>query len=453
MTELLERYLAPGETWGKLCERTAGLMQYEDERKEIFEQLYEMRFLPNSPCLVNGGRSKNLMACHLIHVPDDIDGIFNANRWAATIFKSGGGVGVELSELSPYGTALKYAPMGIASGPVSFMEVFNTTAQVVMEGGLRRAAMMATLNAKHPDIEKFIACKTEDGRLKNFNISVTVDAGPNKIPMALWDRLIKQAHFNGEPGIVFLDRINQDNPTLHDFGLIKGVNACSETAMYDMGSCCLASVVLPNVIENFGKWDRLKRTVGLMVRFLNRIIDVNHYPLPQIAKMTKRDRRIGIGVMGWADLLERERIPFVSQTAKDLANEICHTIFTTANQESVELAKRDGGYLPGRRRNATLMAIAPTGHISRLAGVSPSIYPPYEVSLRMTLEEHLNHIMSWNAVDNGISYTVCFPNDAPVKVVDGIYREAWERRLKSISCYRDGSREGQPLCKLDGTCG
>jgi ribonucleoside-diphosphate reductase alpha chain len=452
--DLLSRYLAPGETWERLCERVSGIMQYEDERKEIFEQLYDKRFLPNSPCLINASRpgGRNLMACHLLHIPDSIEGIFNAVRWAATIFKSGGGIGIELSDLSPQGTPLKYAPNGAASGPVSFLKVFNSTSQAMMVLGIKHPGMMATLNTNHPDIEQFITCKTADGKLSNFNISVTLDRGPSGVPLKLWDKIVELAHLNGEPGVVFLDNVNSDNPTLEDFGSIKGVNTCSEVPLYNFGSCCLASVVLPNAIENLGDWSRLNKTVRLMTQFLNRVIDVNHYPLPQIAQATRRDRRIGIGVIGWSDLLEREEIPFVSNDAKRLANEICRVIFNAANDESIELANKDGGYLLGRRRNAVLMAIAPTGHISKVAEVSPSIYPPYDLALTMTPQQHLDHICSWDAVDNGISYTVCFQNNAPEKTVDEIYRGAWERGLKSISCYRDGSREGQPLCKLDGNC-
>ncbi len=451
---LLERYLAPGEDWNKLCERVSGIMQYQASREEVYSALQSKQWLPNSPCLVNAGRpgGRNLMACHLLHIPDSIYGIFKANLHAAQIFKAGGGAGVELSKLSPSGSSLTYAPRGVASGPVSFMRIFDTTAQVVMEGGLRRAAIMATLNAKHPDIEKFITCKTKDGELSNFNISVTLDEGPYALKDDLWHKLITQAHMNGEPGLVFLDNINENNPTLNDFGIIEGINACGELPLYNFGSCVLASLVLPNVIKKLGNWSKLIKSVKMMVRFLNRVIDINNYPLPQIAQATRRDRRIGIGVMGWADLLRREKIPFVSQTANELASEICHTIYKAAAAESQKLADRDGGYLPGRRRNATLLAIAPTGHISRLAEVSTSIYPDYEVGLKMSPSEHLDAIAAWDKIDNTISYTVCYPNDASLQVVDDVFCGAWERGFGSISVYRDGSRPNQPLCKIEGDC-
>ncbi len=451
--KFLDKYLAPGENWEKLCERVAGIMQYEDERQIVKEALLHKQWLPNSPCLVNAGRpgGRNLMACHLIEVGNSIHEIFLANLYSAEIYKSGGGLGIELSELSPSGTQLKYAPTGIASGPVSFMKVFDTTAQVVMEGGLRRAAIMATLNANHPDIDKFIACKTEDGELSNFNISVTLDDGPHNIPQKLWKKIINQAHMNGEPGIVFLDNINSENPTLHDFGRIIGVNACSEVPLYDMGSCVLASLVLPNVISSLGDWNELTKSVEMMVRFLNRVIDVNPYPLPQIAQATRRDRRIGIGVMGWSDLLKREGIDFASQTANNLAKKICGTMLVAADNESWRLAKSEGGYLPNRRRNATLLAIAPTGHISRIAGVSPSIYPDYGIGLKMTPDQHLDAVAAWDWVDSAISYTVCYPHGNDESTVDNVFKGAHERGLKAISCYRDQSRANQP-CSIEGDC-
>jgi len=450
---LLTKYLAPREDWNRLCDRVSGIMTYQEGKEIVFRQLLEKKWLPNSPTLVNAGRAggRNMMACHLLHVPNSIHGIFNTNKYASLIFKSGGGLGLELSELSPSGTELRYAPQGKASGPVSFMRVFNTTAQVVMEGGLRRAAIMATLNASHPDIELFIKAKTTDGDLKNFNISVTLDSGPDGADIKLWHKIIECAHNNGEPGVIFLDNTNRDNPTLRDFGPIKGANACSEIPLYDMGSCVLASIVLPNVIDKLGNWFALRNSVKTVVQFLNRVIDMNHYPLPQIAQATRMDRRIGIGVMGWADLLKRHGIPFASKEANSLATEICQSIYESADEESWALAEKDGGYLPNRRRNATLMAIAPTGHISRLAGVSYSIYPEYGEGLRLTPEQHLDAIKAWEFVDNAISYTVCYPYDTELSIVDEIYRGAWERGLKAISVYRDGSRKGQP-CTTEGSC-
>ena len=453
--DLLKKYFAPGEDWARLSERVSGIMQYRHEREAVEDALRKKLWLPNSPTLINAGRpgGRNLAACHLLHVENSIEGIFEANKNSATIYKSGGGLGLELSALSPAGSSLKYAPQGKASGPVSFMKVFDVTAQVVMEGGLRRAAIMATLNVEHEDILRFIVCKEYDGALSNFNISVTLNDGPGEVPSKVWNAIVNHAHFNGEPGMVFLDNANGDNPTLDDFGRYIGCNACAEIFMYHAGSCILGSLVLPNVIEKLGDWSLLKQNTRLLTRFLNRVIDVNHYPLAAIAQQTRKVRRIGVGVMGWATLLKREKIPFVSADALALASEIAQNIYQSADMESWELAKVNGGYLPRRRRNATVMAIAPTGHLARLAGVSHSIYvDDYAEGLEMSVEQHLDHVAVWQRwVDNAVSYTISFPHDAPVEVVDRAFRGAHERGLKAMSVYRDGSREGQP-CKAEGVC-
>ena len=452
--DLLKKYFAPGEDWGRLSERVSGIMQYRREREAVEDALKRKLWLPNSPCLINAGRpgGRNLAACHLLHVENSIEGIFEVNKNCAEVFKSGGGIGLELSALSPAGTSLRYAPQGSASGLVSFMKIFDITAQVVMEGGLRRAAILASLNVEHEDILRFIVCKEYDGMLNNFNISVTLDDSPGRVPARVWDAIVNHAHFNGEPGVVFLDNMNNDNPTLVEFGRIEGVNACAEIGLYDNGSCVLGSLVLPNVIEKLGDWSLLRENAKLLTRFLNRVIDVNHYPLAAIAQQTRKVRRIGIGVMGWATLLKRERIPFVSADALALTSDIVQTIYHVADEESWNLAKVDGGYLPRRRRNATVMAIAPTGHLARLAGVSHSIYNDYAEGLTMSVEQHLDHVAAWQGwVDNGVSYTISFPHDAPVEVVDRAFRGAHERGLKAISVYRDGSREGQP-CKIEGAC-
>lgn len=880
MNNLLEKYFAPGEDWARLSERVSGIMQYRDEREIVEDALRRKLWLPNSPTLINAARTggRNLAACHLLHIDNSIAGIFEAVKECATITKSGGGLGLELSALSPVGSSLRYAPQGKASGPVSFLKVFDVTAQVVMEGGLRRAAIMATLNVEHEDILRFIKCKEEDGALSNFNVSVTLDDGPGRVPLQVWNAIVNHAHFNGEPGMVFLDNVNNDNPTLSDFGPIYGINACvtgdtlvavadgrdavpikelakqgedvplycqgpdgivvrmgrhprktgsnapilkvtlndgsnirvtpdhnfmlrdgtyrlakdlqvgdnlmplykyqyvnrqaywaihlnapsnhvawapehrliaeyhldkklhppdyvvhhkdydglnnrwnnleilsadkhnqlhrdrmlgsnnpmrdgwwnqlseeakqvhrdkmsklvsgssnpmfgrhhseetrrkigrlaksrmtperrehmrqtmrdwfsihgsdhlkgdrierlevpcdhcgttiriipsllaykratnqfgkifccrscaqwwrakntsqvrcsteqilrwgtqyleekgelptndnweiwrkshpnvcsretirqrfggirpfnkaieqqnhtvvsvesygiadvynitvdehhnlayitnlndqtpsgrlrisgivtkncAEIGLYNHGSCILGSLVLPNVIKKLGDWSLLRKNARLLTRFLNRVIDINHYPLVAIAQQTRKVRRIGVGVMGWATLLKREGIPFVSDVALSLASDIAWNIYDAADAESWGLADVDGGYLPRRRRNATVMAIAPTGHLARLAGVSHSIYiDDYAEGLKMSVEQHLDHVAAWQErVDNGVSYTVSFPGDAPTDVVDRAFRGAHERGLKAISVYRDGSREGQP-CKVEGEC-
>lgn len=451
----LDKYLRVGEIgWRDIADRVSGIMTYRDGREEVYEALLNKRFLPNSPALINAGApgGRNMAACHLILVPDSISGIMDAAKWCALIFKSGGGVGIDLSNLSPSGTELRYAPRGIASGPVSFMEIFNTVGGAVMEGGLRRAAIMGTLSVNHPDIVQFIKCKNEDRELSNFNVSVTIDNGPNSVPKSIWSVIIDQAYRNGEPGVVYLDNINCVNPTLQELGPIRSVNACSEVPLYPFGSCILASLVLPNVVENLGDWTMLGETARLAVRFLDRVIDRNYFPLNEIAQVSRQTRDIGVGVMGWETLLDREGILFTSNTALQLASDIGHVISVETNKESQLLALKSGEYLKGKkRRNRTTTAIAPTGHISRIAGVSQSIYPTYATQLQMTAEQHVKLVAAWQLhVDNGISYTICF-KDKSRGFVDKVYRLAYERLLKSMSVYQDGSRANQP-CTL-GDCG
>lgn len=455
MDQLIQKYLAPGEkTWSDISNRVSGIMQYEDDRHEVFNALEDKKFIPNSPTLISANKSggRNLMACHVIHVEDSISGILDAARQAAEIFKSGGGIGFELSGISPRGSQLNYTPGGVASGPVSFMKIYDTLASVILEGGLRRAAMMATLNVNHADINRFIACKQADGELSNFNISVTLDKGPTDIDNRTWKLLCQNAYNNGEPGIIFLDHINMDNPLLDYLGPIIAVNACSEQPLYNYGSCCLGHVVLPAVIKKLGDYSELERVVELGIKFLNRVIDVNHFPLHQFAQVARDIRNIGLGVMGWADLLEANGIPFVSKDALDLADEIGEVLYTKAVKVSRKLAETEGGYRRGKRRNSFLTTIAPTGHTSRLVGVENSIYPPYAIGMRMTPDEHLNHVAVWQGwIDSAISYTISFPNDAPINIVDAIFRGAYERGIKVMSVYRNGSRVGQP-CSIEGDC-
>lgn len=451
---LLDKYFVAGEDWPMLCDRVSGIMAYKNEREPLYRALVSKQIMPSSPVLLNARRrdGRNLMACHVIHVPNSIVGIMEAAKWSAQVFKSGGGIGLDFSALSPRGTKLSYSA-GEASGPVPFMGIFNALAEVVMVCGLRRPAMMATLNVStHQDALEFIGAKTEDGQLSNFNISVTVNGGPDSVEPKVWQAICDRAYDNGEPGIVFLDNINDKNPLLKSHGRIIAVNACSEQPLYDFGSCTLGHVVLPKVVTKLGDYARLREMARLLARLLDRVIDINYYPLPQIAEVARDIRNIGIGVMGWYNLLVANGIPFVSRDALILADEIGREIYRAANEESWALAKEKGGYRPGKRRNSFLTTIAPTGHTALLAGVEHSINPPYDLGLKMTPDQHLDHVAAWQIhTDSAISYTISFLNNAPTNIVDHIFRGAHERGLKAIAVYRDGSREGQP-CSADGTC-
>lgn len=453
--DLLNKYLAPGEeTWLDIADRVGGTMPHSEFREEAIRTIGQKLFIPNSPALVWAGREggRSVMACNVLHVENSIPGIMKAVSDSAMVFKAGGGIGLDFSSLSPAGTPLKYSRDGVATGPVSFMQIFDSVAQAIKEGGLRRAAMMATLNSDHRDIMRFIRCKATDGKLRNFNISVTVDAGPRSVKAGVWEAICQNAYNNGEPGMVFLDHVNADNPLRDELGDMIAVNACAEVPGYDRGTCCLGHIVLPHVIKKLGDWAELERIARFGVRFLDRMIDINHYPLPLFAERARDIRGIGVGVMGWADLLKANGVPFASSVALELTEQIGCTIARATENESRRLAKRSGGYRPGRRRNAFLRSIAPTGHTSRLAGVESSIYPDYTTGLRMTATEHLDHIAAWQRwIDNSISYTISFSENAPTEIADRIFRGAHARGLKAISMYRNNSRAGQP-CVVDGTC-
>lgn len=453
---LIDKYLAPGETcWADIAERVAGIMTKKSEREEVERAIESKKFIPNSPALVFGnlGGSRNMMACHVLEVPNSIEGIMDTAKTAALVFRSGGGVGYELSALSPHGTSLNYAPSGVASGPVSFLKIFNAVAQTVMEGGLRRAAQMATLNVQHPDIERFIRCKEKDGVLKNFNLSVTItEGGPRAVKKRDWDGIVHHAWHNGEPGVAYLDNINKDNRLLGTHGPIKGLNACAEQPLHDQGSCCLGHVVLPHVVTKIGDWAEVNRVARLATRFLDRVIDINHYPTSAIASHARDVRRIGVGVMGFYDLCQKVDIPFTSSAALQLADELGYVLYKAVHLESWKLAEEKGGYAPDKRRNSSLTTIAPTGHTSRLAGVENAIYAPYDLALKMTPEEHLKLVAAWQPyIDSAISYTFNFGEDTEPADIDRLFRQAYHKGIKVMSVYRDGSRSDQP-CSAKGTC-
>lgn len=455
MTNLLNKYLAKGENWERLCDRVSGIMMYRNQRDELYELLVQKKFIFNSPALVNGhrGGGRSMMACNLLQVGNSIDEITESAAQAATIFKGGGGVGLDFNDLSPAGTELAYTTQGIATGPVSFMSIHNAVADAIQEGGLRRAAMMGTLSVTHQDALLFIRAKDKEGQLENFNLSLTYPGGPDSAPPGLFEEHCKHAWATGEPSIIYLDIANKDNPVRDhpDFGEYRSANACAELNLFPFEPCVLGHLVLPNLIQKLGDYAELDRVCRAGVRALDRVIDINPYGLSEIAQMARALRRIGLGVCGWDTLLQRERIPFNSPDALQLADEIGRVRHFVAENESWKLANEFGGYLTGRRRNVSLTVIAPTGHVAELASVSKSIYPEsYAEQLKMSVDQHLNHVAAWQKwTDNAISYTVCFPNDAPASIAEAIFRGAYERELKAIAMYRDGSRENQP-CNVDG---
>ncbi|BDG01741.1 adenosylcobalamin-dependent ribonucleoside-diphosphate reductase [Anaeromyxobacter oryzae] len=380
---------------------------------ERFEaRLSALEFLPNSPTLMNAGRPHGqLAACFVLPVDDDLAAIFDALKWAALIHQSGGGTGFSFSRLRPRGDVVK-TTHGVASGPVSFMRVYDAATEIIKQGGVRRGANMAVLAADHPDVLEFVDAKRGPG-LENFNVSVAApdalfraaDAGA---PWALrhprtgalvrtldartlLDRIALAAWESGEPGLVFLDRVEAANPT-PDLGRFEAVNPCGEQPLLPFEACTLGSVNLSRFVRGGAvDWDGLAGCVRDGVRFLDDVLDVNVWPLPQIADVSGRNRKIGLGVMGWADLLVALGIPYDAPEALALAGEVAGFVQREAHAASEALAAVRGAF-PGfatsalaragaaPRRNATVTTIAPTGTLALIAGCSSGVEPLFALA-------------------------------------------------------------------------
>jgi ribonucleoside-diphosphate reductase alpha chain len=494
------------EDWKGLCTRVCTAVAGAEENgdaekwaKSFFDMMYNLDFLPNSPTMFNAGKEKGLLsACFTLDVEDNMVSIMKGVTDAAMIFKHGGGVGLNFSALRPEGDYIK-STGGTSSGPVSFMRMFDTMTEVVKQGGKRRGALMGLLNVDHKDIEKFISAKSREGNLSNFNISVGISdefmykvRNKDEAALALWSKIVDGAYNNGEPGILYMDTVNATNPVPH-MGKIKSSNPCGEFLFVPYGSCNLGSINLANMVK--GKeidWDKLEKTIRYATRFLDNVITINWYPLPEIKDTTHKTRPVGLGIMGFADLLLKLECRYDSADAIDYAQEIMEFVREKAYDESANLGKEKGNFPEFKKtelskkyetlRNCFLTVIAPTGTLSLIAGCSSGIEPNFSWHTEMhridtVMEEYhplamkylkakekLPHYFvtaeeispEWHIrmqaafqsyTDSAISKTINMPNSATKEDVAKAYMLAWELRCKGITVYRAGSRDKEVLVK------
>jgi ribonucleoside-diphosphate reductase alpha chain len=400
------------EDWEKLCRRVSKAVSKNDKKKEqdYFDLMYNLRFLPNSPTLMNAGTEMGaLSACFVIPIKDNLISIMDAVKNAALIHQSGGGTGFDFSELRTSGSSVK-STQGVASGPISFMKIFNEATEQVKQGGKRRGANIALLRVDHPDILDFIICKQDTDKLINFNISVAITdkfmkalandkdydlIAPNTGEIVksisakkVFDSIIKNAWNNGEPGLVFINTMNKTNI----YGEIRGVNPCSEQPLLPYESCDLGSINLSKYMsfDSFGDsngvfdWSYLERSIRIAVRFLDDVISVNKFPLEIIKDKTEKTRKIGLGIMGLADVFIKMKIPYGSKKSFQIAEKIMKFIDDISKNESEKIGKEMGLCLATKelklkRRNLYTTTIAPTGTISMIADCSSGCEPLYAI--------------------------------------------------------------------------
>jgi len=489
----------------------------EKWENRYFQAMMARDFMPNSPTLTGADRGLCLSACFVLPVEDSLEKIFETVKNAALVHKEGGGTGFDFSRIRPQGSFVKKT-QGIASGPVSFLKVIDAGTEAVKQGGTRRGANMGVLRVDHPDIKEFITMKLDGQTAQNFNISVAVtnsfiealkndteydlvdprtgDVIWKENAKAIFDMIVDSAWKNGDPGLILIDNVNEKNPTRQQ-GPIRATNPCGEQPLHDYEACNLGSINVANYFKvdspDLFDWDRFKETIHMGVRFLDDVIDVNIYPLKQIGKMAKDNRRIGLGIMGFADLLIKMKVKYDTEEAKDIGKKIVKFLKAEATRASAQLAEEKGNfpniensiYNGKKMRNATVLTIAPTGTISRIAGCSSSIEPIFAFETISKIldgeirdfhslyrewidshpgepmpdyfitasdimpEDHIKmQAVFQEYVDSAVSKTINFPNEATREDIASAYMMAFDMGVKGITVYRDGCRAVQVLNKI-----
>lgn len=448
-------------------------------QQAFFDIMASFEFLPAGRTLNNAGTKQNQLAnCFVLPVEDSIEGIFDAIKWTALVHQSGGGTGFNFTRLRPSGDAVTKSAGGFATGPVSFMKIFDVATRQVMQGGKKRGANMGILNIDHPDIMEFITCKTEDGEIANFNISVgitdefmaavrddkdfhlknqrTGEVVHTIKARMLMDQIVALAWRTGDPGLINLDAINRNNPLLDAYGPIDATNPCGEQPLHPFDACNLGSINLVKFAKGGAKptvdWERLKTVTGTAVRMLDNVIDACTYPLPQITKTVRSNRRIGLGVMGWADLLYELRIPYDSEEAVKLAKKVMKTIQQASWGASESLAKekepfprwKESSFAKGwdpmsqkqtkskrKVRNVAISTIAPTGSISMAADTSSGIEPVFALSFVKNVVDDAG-LQYVNASFEKVLDELMLEDDEKQRIIDQVAKEGTIKHVTGI---------------------
>jgi ribonucleoside-diphosphate reductase alpha chain len=510
MNVLKQRYFMEGEkTWEDLTDRVVNFVLSDVKDKEQVEETREMirnrYFIPNSPCLVNAGKKgSGLLACFVVDFPDTTEGIVATIGNFFYIARKGGGCGTTLSHLRPKGSKVNGSSHGYAGGPIAFADVVSHAMNAITQSGFRSMAIMLTMSVYHPDIKEFIVAKSEEGKIANANMSVTVDdafmrkvendeeyqthfheqLGPKYKARDIFNMIVEGAWKNGEPGLLFYERMN-DSPYRYSNQEIEATNPCAEQPLPANGCCNLGSLDISKFLDDENKLDssKLNIAVRLAVNFLNQVVIKTDYPTPEIKQWSMDNMPIGLGIMGFADYLLKTEIAYGSQESLDVLEYIMQSIYNIAEDESIKLGNELGIpannlKLPVQRRNVTLTTIAPTGTVSTIAGCSSSIEPifseitrrtdrtgtyrliskwvdkPYfrcavsaNGSTEVTWMEHLQILNSAQKyVDSGVSKTINCPTMTHRDTVYDIFMTAWKMPyIKGLTIYRNQSRKEEVL--------